>query len=137
MKLSAPQRKIASDPARFKVWVGGRRTGKTTLSIRELCYVAREPNKHCWAVFPSYRQAKQVAWVMLKEILYKLRWVKTVNEAELTVVLKNNSRISLRGAENYDALRGTKLDLICFDETSDIPEDAWTTVLRPTISDTK
>jgi hypothetical protein len=137
MKLSEPQKRIAYDQARFRVWVGGRRTGKTTLSIRELCHAAREPNKHCWAVFPSYRQAKQVAWVMLKEILHKLRWVKTVNEAELTILLKNNSRISLRGAENYDALRGTKLDLICFDETSDIPEDAWTSVLRPTISDTK
>ena len=137
MKLSEPQKRIAYDTKRFKVWVGGRRTGKTTLSIRELCYTAREPNKHCFAVFPSYRQAKQVAWVMLKDILHDLRWVKNVNEADLTVVLKNNSRISLRGAENSDALRGVKLDLICFDETSDIPEEAWTSVLRPTLSDTK
>ena len=137
MKLSEPQKRIAYDTKRFKVWVGGRRTGKTTLSIRELCYTAKEPNKNCIAVFPSYRQAKSVAWVMLKDIVHQLKWVKSINEADLTVVLKNNSRISLRGAENSDALRGIACDIICCDETSDIPEEAWTSVLRPTLSDRK
>ena len=137
MKLSEPQKQVAYDNHRFRVLVTGRRFGKTTLAIRELCYMARLPGKVCWYVAPSYRQAKQIAWIQLKERLADLRWIKKINEAELTIFLKNGSRICLRGADNPDSLRGVGIDLICFDETSDIPETAWTSVLRPTLSDTK
>jgi hypothetical protein len=137
MKLSEPQRKVADDNARFRVLVTGRRFGKTTLAIRELCYHARNSGKVCWYVAPSYRQAKQICWVKIKEILKNLRWVKKINEAELTIELKNGSRICLRGADNKDSLRGVGIDFIVLDESADIEETAWTEVLRPTLSDTK
>lgn len=137
MKLSTPQRKVADDTARFRVLVTGRRFGKTTLAIRELCYHARIPGRVCWYVAPSYRQAKQIAWVKLKQILKDLRWIKKINEAELTIELKNGSRICLRGADNKDSLRGVGIDFIVLDECADIEETAWTEVLRPTLSDTK
>jgi phage terminase large subunit len=86
---------------------------------------------------PSYRQAKQIAWVKLKQILKDLRWVKRINEAELTITLKNGSRICLRGADNKDSLRGVGIDFLVLDECADIEESAWTEVLRPTLSDTK
>ena len=137
MKLSTPQRKVADDQARFRVLVTGRRFGKTTLAIRELCYHARNSGKICWYVAPSYRQAKQIAWVKIKKILKDLRWVKRINEAELTIELKNDSRICLRGADNKDSLRGVGIDFLVLDECADIDEEAWTTVLRPTLSDTQ
>ena len=137
MKLSTPQREVADDQSRFRVLVTGRRFGKTTLAIRELCYTARIPGRVCWYVAPSYRQAKQIAWVKLKKILQDLRWVKNINEAELTVVLKNGSRICLRGADNPDSLRGVGIDFLVLDECADIQESAFTEVLRPTLSDTK
>lgn len=137
MKLSEPQRIVADDKTRFRCLVTGRRFGKTTLAIRELCYTARIPGRVCWYVAPSYRQAKQIAWVKLKKILQDLRWVKTINEAELTVVLKNGSRICLRGADNPDSLRGVGIDFLVLDECADIQESAFTEVLRPTLSDTK
>ena len=137
MQLSKPQRRVADDPARFRVLVTGRRFGKTTLAIRELCFRAKEPNKVCWYVAPSYRQAKQIAWVKLKQILKDLRWIRKVNEAELTIELKNKSRICLRGADNKDSLRGVGIDFIVLDECADIDEQAWSEVLRPTLSDTK
>ena len=89
MKLSKPQKQVADADSRFRVLVTGRRFGKTTLAIRELCYVARQPGKVCWFVCPSYRQAKQIAWVKLKQILKDLRWITRINEAELTITLKN------------------------------------------------
>ena len=138
MKLSDPQKQVADDPSRFRVLVSGRRFGKTTLAIRELCYYAREVDKLCWGVWPSYRQAKQIAWVQLKKLLQDLRWIKKINEAELTITLKNNSRICLRGADSPDSLRGVGINgILVMDECSDIPETAWTEVLRPTLSDTK
>jgi len=137
MQLSKPQRQVADDKARFRVLVTGRRFGKTTLAIRELCYHARIPKQVVWLTCPSYRQAKQIAWVKLKEILKDLRWIKKINEAELTIELKNGSRICLRGADNKDSLRGVGIDFIVLDECADIEETAWTEVLRPTLSDTK
>ena len=137
MKLSQPQRQVADDSARFRVLTTGRRFGKTTLAIRELCYGARLPNKVCWFVTNSYRQAKQIAWIKLKEVLHNLRWIKSINEAELTVFLKNGSRICLRGADNPDSLRGVGIDFLVLDECADINEEAWTAILRPTLSDTK
>ena len=137
MKLSEPQRKVADDKCRFRVLVTGRRFGKTTLAIRELCYHARIANRLVWGVAPSYRQAKQIMWVKIKQVLKDLRWVKRINEAELTIFLKNGSRICLRGADNPDSLRGVGIDFLVLDECADIDESAWTTVLRPTLSDTK
>ena len=137
MKLSNPQRIVADDKTRFRCLVTGRRFGKTTLAIREVCYVARIPGRVCWAVCPSYRQAKQIFWIKLKKILQDLRWVSKINEAELTVVLKNGSRICLRGADNPDSLRGVGIDFLVLDECADIQESAFTEVLRPTLSDTK
>ena len=104
MKLSEPQKQVANDQSRFKVLVTGRRFGKTTLAIRELCFEARHPNRLVWYIAPSYRQAKQIAWVQIKQLLTDLKWIKKVNEAELTLYLKNNSRICLRGADTFDSL---------------------------------
>lgn len=137
MKLSVPQRTVADDPKRFRVLVSGRRFGKTTLAIREICYHARLPDQICWAVLPSYRQAKSVWWDELKARLSKINWIKKINEAELSIVLKNNSKIFLKGADNFDALRGSKINFCVLDETAMIPENAWYEVIRPMLADTK
>jgi hypothetical protein len=135
MPLSLAQQTVANDNHRFKVVVAGRRFGKTHLAIRELCYHARDPNKEVWYVAPTYRQSKQIVWRKLKHKLQDLRWAKKINESELTITLKNNSTISLKGADNADSLRGVGLDFVCLDEFADIDEDAWYEVLRPTLAD--
>lgn len=136
MKLSEPQKAIARDEHRFRVVIAGRRFGKTHLAIRELCYYAREPNKEIWYISPTYKQSKNIVWRKLKKQLQDLRWAKKINESELTIVLKNGSTISLKGADNYDSLRGVGLDFIVLDEFADISPDAWYETLRPTLSDT-
>jgi len=135
MPLSPAQDSIANDPHRFRVVVAGRRFGKTHLSIRELCYHARRPNQEVWYVAPTYRQAKQIVWRKLKNKLQDLNWTKKVNESELTILLKNGSQISLKGADNADSLRGVGLDFMVMDEFADVDEEAWTEVLRPTLAD--
>lgn len=64
-----------------------------------------------------------------------LNWVKKVNESDLTIELVNDSKISLRGADNRDSLRGVGLNFIVMDEFAYIDERTWTEVLRPTLSD--
>lgn len=135
MPLNAGQQAVGSSLARFRVVIAGRRWGKTYLSIRELARAAREPNKRCFYVAPTYRQAKQIVWDPLKHRLQDLNWIHAVNESDLTIRLKNNSRISLRGADNPDSLRGVGLDMIVMDEFAMIDSRSWTEVLRPTLSD--
>ena len=136
MPLTPPQEKVASSSVRFRVLVSGRRFGKTWLAVRELARFAAPVGRKVWYVAPTYRQAKQIAWEMLKAKLQRFRWIKQTNEADLTVLLKSGSRISLRGADNYDSLRGVGLDFVVLDEFADIKREAWTEVLRPTLSDT-
>ena len=135
MPLSTAQQTIADDSTRFRVVVAGRRFGKTHLSIRELAYHAREPGKEVWYVAPTYKMAKQIVWRKLKQRMQDLNWVKKHNETELTLQLINGSVISLKGADNYDSLRGVGLDFIVLDEFADIDPEAWYETLRPTLSD--
>jgi hypothetical protein len=135
MPLSKPQETIALDSHRFICVVAGRRFGKTHLSIRQLCYHAKDPDKTVWYCAPTYRQAKQIVWRKLKNKLQDLRWTKKVNESELSIELKNGSIISLKGADNADSLRGVGLDYLVMDEFADIDPEAWFEVLRPTLAD--
>lgn len=135
MPLSKAQDQVAKDPTRFRVVVAGRRFGKTHLSIRELCYHAKEPGKEVWYVTPTYKMARQIVWKKLKNKLQDLNWVAKTNETELTIQLINGSTIALKGADNYDSLRGVGLDFIVLDEFADIAPDAWYETLRPTLSD--
>ena len=137
MPLSRPQKSVISNKSRFRVLITGRRFGKTFLAINELAKFARYPNKKVWYVAPSYRQAKSICWNDLKDKLIHHKWVKSINNSDLTIVLKNNSKISLRGADNENSLRGIGLDFLVMDEFADVHKEAWFEVLRPTLSDTQ
>lgn len=137
MALSAAQLAVAQDPHRFRVLISGRRFGKTTLAIRELCRYAAQPNRTVWYIAPSYRMAKGIVWRKLKHRLQDLRWLEKVNESELTIYLRNGTEISLKGAENADSLRGRAIDFLVMDEFADIDPEAFFEVLRPTLADTQ
>ena len=137
MPLSLAQQTIFDDTSRFKVVIAGRRFGKTFLAIQALCYHARLPDQEVWYVAPSYKQAKLIVWRKLKNRLQDLRWVRKTNESELSIELKNGSRISLKGADHEDSLRGVGLNYIILDEFADIDPEAWYEVLRPTLADTE
>ena len=135
MPLNAGQKQVANSTARFRVVVAGRRWGKTWLATRELARAARLPNRRVWFIAPSYRMAKQIVWDSIKWRLQDLNWVQRINESDLSITLRNGSTISLRGADNFDSMRGVGLDFVVMDEFAMIDEKAWTEVLRPTLSD--
>ena len=137
MPLTAPQKKVIKDASRFRVLITGRRFGKTYLAINELAKFASHPNKKVWYVAPSYRQAKAICWGVLKEKMIQHKWVKSINHSDLTITLKNNSQITLRGSDNENSLRGVGLHGLVMDEFADISKETWYEVLRPTLSDTK
>lgn len=137
MPLTNPQKHVINNNARFRVLITGRRFGKTFLAINELAKFASQPKQKVWYVAPSYRQAKQIVWNELKERLIKHKWVKKINHSDLTITLKNNSHITLRGSDNESSLRGVGINFLVIDEFADVSKEAWYEVLRPTLSDTK
>ena len=98
---------------------------------------ASQPNQRIWYVAPTLKMAKDICWSQLKEVLNQFNWIEDINNSDLTVTLRNHSRISLRGADNENSLRGVGLDFLVMDEFSDINPVAWYEVLRPTLSDTQ
>ena len=136
MKLSKCQRIVADDPARFKVVCAGRRFGKTYLAMREICYRAKEPDQNIYFITTTYRSAKDLMWKILKRKLIKLRWVKKINESELTLLLKNGTTISLKGSEDPDKLRGVSLSYVVIDEAAECKlQLLWGEVIRPALAD--
>ena len=133
--LSPAQRKVTEDKSRWRVVCAGRRFGKTHLAIRELAKFARYPDRLVYYISPSYRMSKQIAWRKLSKKLKQLNWVTKANESELTLYLVNGSRIELKGADNYDSLRGVGLNFAVFDETADMEPGTWYEVIRPALSD--
>ena len=137
MPLTNPQKNVIQDDSRFRVLITGRRFGKTFVAINEIAKFASVPNKKIWYVAPSYRQAKAICWGVLKEKMIYHKWVKSINHSDLTLTLKNNSQITLRGSDNESSLRGVGLNFLILDEFQDINKTAWYEVLRPTLSDTE
>src|SRR5438105_3531952 len=132
--LKRAQGKIFRCADRFRVLVAGRRFGKTYLALTELCRAAWGRGRKVWYVAPTYRQAKRIAWNPLKQMT-KPYWVKPPNETDLTIELISGGTISLRGADNYDSLRGEGLDFMVLDEYAAMAPEAWTEVLRPALAD--
>lgn len=136
-QLHEKQAEVFNDSSRFRVVVAGRRFGKTKLSMLEMmAWAARKKSQKVWYVAPTYRMAKQIMWNDLKANI-PMEWVSKIRENELSMLLRNNSEISLRGADKPDSLRGVSLDFLVLDEFQDISGDTWTTVLRPTLADRK
>ena len=128
MSLTTPQKTIFDDDSRFKCVSAGRRFGKTYLSMYEIARAARFPDQRIFYIAPTYRMGKQIIW---KQLCEEMR----INESDLTLTLINKSTISVRSADNFDAMRGVSLDFCVLDEVAFMKKEVWTDVLRPTLSD--
>jgi hypothetical protein len=134
LTLRAPQWKVFRCRKRFRVLVAGRRFGKTQLALVELCQAAWERGRLAWYVGPTYKQAKRVAWNRLKQMT-RPYWANRPRETDLSIELAGGGTIALRGADNYDGLRGDGLDFLVADEYATMAREAWTEVLRPALAD--
>jgi PBSX family phage terminase large subunit len=138
INLSPWQKIVWKDTHRYIIVNCGRRSGKTTMVAWKLFWLAtQKDNQTLWYVAPTYKQAKQILWEMLLEMVPKAA-IEKRNETELKIVLKNGSKIEVKGADNVDSLRGVHIDFCVFDECAFI--DKWEMVwkvMRPTLADSK
>src|SRR5690242_4084261 len=124
---------------RFACLVCHRRAGKTVACVNELLKRALQ-TKHEASLFayigPTYSQTKRVAWDYLKRAAGPIfPYGAKVNNSELRVDLPNGAQVRLFGADNYDALRGLRLDGVVLDEFADFDPRAWSEVIRPALAD--
>lgn len=141
MVLTPTQNKIAECKARFRVICCGRRFGKTTLAIEEIKVKGLvKANRICY-IAPTYQQARDIAWEMLKKELQPI--ALNINESRLEIKIRtlNNeeSLITLRGWESIETLRGQSYDLLVIDEVASMRNFwiGWHEVLRATLTDRK
>ena len=133
-KIDSTRKKILDDESRYKVLVCGRRWGKTYFSMMWLMSQEIKPDERRWIIFPTYRQAKMVAWNVLKRIFRDTN--AKINESELSVTLKNNAKIELKGADKEDSLRGVSLNACVLDEYAFMKPNVWGEIVQPMLAET-
>ena len=114
-----------------------RRAGKTVASLNHLireCFRCQDRDQRYAYIAPTYKQAKTVAWDVLKFYASQVPHTK-FNEAELRCDFPNGSRITLFGADNPDSLRGIGLWGVVFDEYSQQPSNIYSEIILPTLAD--
>ncbi len=133
------QLEVHDSEARYRVCICGRRWGKSTFALNEIlknAWLNTDPLARCWYIGPNYRQAKTVAWEMIKSIIPE-QIIASVNEAELMVRLINGSIIEIKGADAQDSLRGSKLFFVVLDEYATMRSSVWEEIVRPSMADCK
>lgn len=128
---------ILASPARFKLVNAGRRFGKTHLAIDFYLFpgAVNLPGSNSYYIAPTYKDAKRIAWEKLKDVVPLSYLDGKPNETELSIRLRNRSKITLLGADDPDSLRGPGAHRIVYDEFAFQKRKVWD-VTRPMLSDT-
>jgi hypothetical protein len=140
--LKKKQSRVFLSQARNRVWVAGRRSGKSTEGLAEIVTsAARFPWSMNWYMAPTFDQAEEIAWDVLQETLEMTGMILRVQKSKLTIELRNRSLIQLKSGEAFERLRGRglgrPLKFIQIDECRQIAKEAWQQVVRPILADAK
>jgi len=107
----------------------GRQFGKSILGQNQCVdFMINKGWSGAW-VSPTYRQAKKVS----DEMDSAFKGLFNYNRSELIMKTPNGSQLQMFSSERYDNIRGFTFDFLVMDEAAWQDEEAWTSVLRPTI----
>jgi len=130
------QRAFHRSQARFRLFIAGRRGGKTFAAAQEAVKLAlTTPNGIGWIVAPTYSMSR-VAWRQFVRILPK-PLIKSYNKADRIIELVNGHIVECRSAHKPEELVGEGLDWLWIDEAARVKREAWEESLRPTLTDKK
>ena len=131
---------VHASTKRFKLIVAHRRCGKTVALVNTLIDAAlnnkrKEPPPRYGYVAPSFEMAKDLAWTYCKQYTQGVPGMEFL-EGELTAKFRNGSTIRLYGgALAYERMRGLYFDGVILDEFAMLHPQAFTSVIRPCLSD--
>lgn len=149
INLHPAQIDIFNSDARFRVVAAGRRFGKSYLAAYLLLVEGLKRDhtglsgayydedrmriKEVYYVAPTFEQAKKIIWPLIKDLGRNV--IATTHENTATITLINGRRISIKGADRPDSLRGVGLSFVVLDEYAFMKEGVWDAILRPALSD--
>lgn len=153
LTLHPKQREVVLSPARFKIIRAGRKSGKTSLEVEDIYFLAtvsaRKLNltktqfptgRKVLYIAPTQEQARNIVWEALKRRAID---IGTPNEQRLQMRVPNEdgeeSTIFVGGYENRENYRGlTDVIHITFDEVDTLKNFfvAWKEIFRPMFLDT-
>ena len=134
--LHPAQLQIFHSDKRFKIVAAGRRFGKSYLSAWILLIKAiQSDSKDVFYIAPTFQQAKDIMWAMLKELGKDLIVQAYENTAVLTLI--NGRKIYLKGSDRPETLRGVGLAYVVLDEYASMKPQVWEQIIRPTLADVK
>lgn len=145
VKLHSRQEQIYVDNHRFKVVAAGRRFGKSYLAAVILLVEGARTSKirsdgvevdlmleEVFYVGPTFEQAKRILWPVLQEIGGDLIAAKHEQTGVLTLV--NGRRVSIKGSDRPDNLRGTGLSYVVMDEYAFMKPEVWEKIIQPQLA---
>lgn len=145
ISLHERQAEIFYDSTRYKVVAAGRRFGKSYLACITLFVEAAKTEKtrsdgvlvdlaleEVYYVAPTFDQGKKILWPLLKELGASLIRNKWENTGELELV--NGRKISIKGSDRPDTLRGVGLSYVVLDEFAFMKEEVWEVIIRPALT---
>jgi hypothetical protein len=138
MTLFPFQMEIFQSDERFKIVAAGRRTGKSHLCcVSALDQCTRLPNQRVIMVGPTYGQAREAFWTTLKTLCHRSWLQQDPMEGSLELRFINGSRITLKGADRPDTLRGISPSptRIILDEYAYFKSGVFDEVILPMTSD--
>jgi len=136
VELHPKQTEVFNDNHRFKVVAAGRRFGKSRLAAWTLIIEAlKSTEKDVFYVAPTFQQAKDIMWSVLKELGHEV--IKSVHENTAVITLVNDRKIYLKGSDRPDTMRGVGLAYVVIDEYADMKPQVFEQILRPALSDVK
>ena len=147
--MGDPNKDIPEDKTKYKVIVAHRKAGKTVMALMYLfmkayqCKEIRTDGKpgairvpRFTYIAPTYKQARDIAWDLIKDIVPKSALLKKPNETNMEIRLRNRVIINLKGADKEDTLRGPGLYFALMDEYAFMKKHIWPQVIKPELGQT-
>ena len=130
------QQKVWDSKARFKVVAAGRRTGKSRLAAYLLIVNGLQTKQgQVFYVAPTQGQARDIMWQTLLDVGHPVIKASHINNLQITLI--NGTKISLKGADRPETMRGVSLKYLVMDEYADMKPEVWEQILRPALTDQK
>lgn len=117
---------------RFNWLSAGRRWRKTTMVMSIAVEHALQGAQIAWCA-PTYEQAR----VAMDETIYAAGDVAKFNESRMIAEFPSGGRIMYKSLQKSNNVRSITAHGIVIDEVADVPEQAWTAVLRPALISTR
>ena len=142
--LHNKQLEVLRSKARFKVVAAGRRAGKSYLAcVMLLLEALKDKNqygidlrhKEVFYVAPTLQQGRDIMWNVLKDMGKEV--IKDTHENTSTATLINGRRITIKGSDRPDTLRGVSVSFAVMDEYAFMKPDVWDLIIRPTLADSR